>query len=451
MTKQATIHNQGAAEEQEIRSSPFGNTLLIGAGPAAIHVAVQLSHGWSDKLGMLNREGPHAVRLNDELHQSNHMITSRLQGERLQHLTGSVQLHHFYTGYNGIEVEGNWETIFLCTPCDSYREVIRSLKLDRMSTVSTIILLSPNFGSNLLVHSELPTDRNIDVISLSTYFAATKFDSTSITTVYTKAMKKKVYVGSSHSNSLSIIHLQRFISSLGVACEVVSNPIEAESRSITMYVHPPLFINEFSLDQILHPFPSKKFMYKLYPEGPITPQVIHIMAQLWREISRFLSSCRSEPINLLQFMNDDNYPVHEESLSRYEIEHFVELETTQQEYLLYIRYASLLIDPFSSADEEGKYFDFSAVPYKTVYQDEAGRWIIPRIPFEDYRRLKVIYGLAELMNVEMPQAGQLIQRFERRLEQFIVEKGMSAIHPEMCNDTTSEEIETIYTEWRRLT
>ncbi|TVX93191.1 opine metallophore biosynthesis dehydrogenase [Paenibacillus agilis] len=451
MTRYASDQNRKAS--QEICATPFGDTLLIGAGPAAIHAAVQLSRGCSSKLGLLNREGPHAARLLQALEQSQQRISSRLQDEQLQHLEGTVQLDHFYAGYMGLEAHGSWETIIICTPCDSYRDVIRQLKLERLPFVNTIILLSPSLGSNLLVNSELPIDRGIDVISLSTYFAATKFDSVSITAAYTKAMKKKVYVASNQANSLSIEPLRQFISSMGIQCEKVSNPLEAESRSITMYVHSPLFINEFSLDQILSHSqePSKKWMYKLYPEGPITSQVIHVMAELWREISRFLVKCGSKPINLLQFMNDDNYPVREESLSRYEIEHFAELEPIHQEYLLYIRYSSLLIDPFSSIDEKGKYFDFSAVPYKQVYQDGCGRWLIPRIPFEDYRRLKVLYGVAELMKVNMPQTLQLIRLFEQRLRQFIAEKGVSAIHPDMLNDTTSEDIDAIYRAWECTT
>ncbi|WP_051217245.1 opine metallophore biosynthesis dehydrogenase [Paenibacillus assamensis] len=438
-------------EALQAHAAPFGNTLLIGAGPAAIHTAVQLSRGWSSKLGLLNREGPHAAQLLQELEQAQQCVTSRMYGEQHQHLEGTVRLDHFYVGYQTIEAEESWETIVICTPCDSYRDVIRQLQLERLPFVHTIILLSPSFGSNLLVKSELPIHRSIDIISLSTYFAATKFDAACITTAYTKAMKKKVYAASNQSNSWSIQPFQLFITSLGIQCDIVTHPLEAESRSITMYVHPPLFINDFSLDQILRIEPSNKSMYKLYPEGPITSQVIHAMAELWREISRFLISCGCEPINLLQFMNDDNYPVRQESLSRYEIEHFVELEPIHQEYMLYVRYSSLLIDPFSSSDEQGKYFDFSAVPYKQIYQDACGRWMIPRIPLEDYKRLKALYGMAEFMKVQMPQTLQLIQLFEQRLQQFIAEKGASAIHPEMLIDSTIEDVNAIFSVWECAT
>ena len=51
-----------------------------------------------------------------------------------------------------------------------------------------------------------------------------------------------------------------------------------------------------------------------------------------------------------------------------DIEHFEILPDILQEYLLYVRYTAILIDPFSQPDENGHYFDFSAVPFKQVYK-----------------------------------------------------------------------------------
>lgn len=42
------------AEQREIRcDKPFGNVLIVGAGPAAIQVAVDISRGWCDAVGLL--------------------------------------------------------------------------------------------------------------------------------------------------------------------------------------------------------------------------------------------------------------------------------------------------------------------------------------------------------------------------------------------------------------
>ena len=90
--------------------------------------------------------------------------------------------------------------------------------------------------------------------------------------------------------------LQDYMSSLGIEAERTSHPIEAESRSITTYVHPPLFLNSFSLQEIFSLTRSSKYMYKLYPEGPITPDAIRSMVRLWKEISSILVKFGAEPV-----------------------------------------------------------------------------------------------------------------------------------------------------------
>ena len=58
-----------------------------------------------------------------------------------------------------------------------------------------------------------------------------------------------------------------------------------------------------------------------------------------------------------------------------DIENFENLPAIHQEYLLYVRYTAILIDPFSNPDDQGAYFDFSAVPYKHVDTDEQESYI----------------------------------------------------------------------------
>jgi staphylopine/pseudopaline/yersinopine synthase len=427
---------------------PFGNTLLVGAGPAAIQVAADFSRGWCEKLGLLNRKGPHAARLKTELEQQQSVLSIRVQGETSSQLSGQVRVDRFYEGFEN--VEDIWNTVVICTPSDSFKEIVRALRLDSRNMLKTIILLSPGIGSNLLVTSQLKQAKErVEVISLSTYYAATKYESeqASILAAVTKALKKRIYVASSKTKGTAVLEVKRLIESLGIQCTVVGHSIEAESRGITTYVHPPFFLNDFSLREIFNSEqPSKKSMYKIYPEGPITQHTIRTMVLLWKEVSRLIQHFGFEPVNLLKFLNDDNYPVHEITLSREDIETFMERDQTRQEYLLYIRYSAILIDPFSIPDENGRYFDFSAVPYKQVYQDQHGRWVIPRIPFEDYKRLKLLEGLARKANLPMPQAGQLIQCFEKKLDAFVTEKGREWVHPDTFADTTREDVDAIWQE-----
>lgn len=181
----------------------------------------------------------------------------------------------------------------------------------------------------------------------------------------------------------------------------MESPIEAETRNISLYVHPPLFMNEVSLSAIFGDQDTKKYVYKIYPEGPITPLLIREMLAHWKEIMNIISKLHIKGINLLKFMTDDNYPVRLESLSRHDIENFPIFETIHQEYLLYIRYTSLLIDPFSEPDKDGKYFDFSAVPIRKMFINREGDLDIPRMPKEDYYRLKIIQ---ELQNIQIRAA-----------------------------------------------
>jgi len=427
------------------KSPPFGNTLIVGAGPAGIHVAVDMSRGWSDKLGLLNRPGAHTDRIKQELAQTGNGIALEARVEKFKHLAKSATLTHFYEGFEGIE--DIWDTVILCTPSDSYTDLTDALQLDSLKAVKRILLLSPGIGSNLLVQSRLGASaESVEVISLSTYYAATKFESAdgSILTSSIKGLKRKVYAASSHADSEFVYDVQAFFESIGVRCGVLGHPVEAESRSITTYVHPPFFLSEFSLNEILATTPSKKSMYKLYPEGPITQHAIRAMLNLWKEVSEFVRYFGAEPMNLLQFLNDDNYPVHEVTLSRDDIENFVDFDPIKQEYLLYIRYSSILIDPFSEPDEDGRYFEFSRVPYKQAYPDKDGKWIIPRIPYEDYKRLKLFHGLAQKVNVPMPQTAALIELFETRLAAFIEEKGRDNFHADLLVDNTSAEVETIF-------
>ncbi len=421
-------------------ATPFGNTLLVGAGPAAIQAAVNLGGSWCDRIGLLARSSPRTDRLKQELQQHNYRLQAAVQNEKHSRLSGLAYLQEVYEPHDNIEAI--WQTVVICTPSNSYREIIGSLKPALLSGVQTIILLSPGIGSNLLVKSQLRQTRpDINVISFSTYYAATKFTdvSTSLLSVLTKAVKKRVYVGASQQDSPAAGAVKRFFASLGIACTVMNQPLEAESRGITTYVHPPFFLNEFSLNEIFAVATSKKSLYKIYPEGPVSQHSIRTMVLLWQEISVFLQSFGARPFNLLKFLNDDNYPVHEYTLSRQDIEGFTEAGQIKQEYLLYIRYSAILIDPFSVPDSKGKYFDFSSVPYQQIWQNRKGKWMIPRIPLEDYQKLKLIYQLARLRQLPMPQTLALITIFEDKVKSFLEENGDNCLADHIITDAAEQD------------
>ncbi|EGL17361.1 hypothetical protein HMPREF9413_1172 [Paenibacillus sp. HGF7] len=428
---------------------PLGNTLIVGAGPAGIHIAVDVGRGWCGRLGLANRKGAHSTRILCELDRQGYTLSSVVQIQSKRHLTGEVRLDDYYDGFDGID--DKWHTVILCTPSDSYSDVIGALRLENLSQVKRIVLLSPGIGSNLLVQSLVrPSGSDIEILSLSTYYGASRFafeeGQCTVLRSIVRGLKRKVTVGSSKPDSRAIGDIKRFIESLGIQFESVSHPVAAESRSITTYVHPAFFINEFSMSEIFSRIPSRKYMYKLYPEGPITPQAIQSMLLLWKEIGELVTRLHAEPINLLKFLNDDNYPVHETTLSREDIEGFTRADPIKQEYLLYVRYASILIDPFAEPDEQGKYPDFSAFPYKQISKDSEGKWIIPRVPYEDYKKIKLVERLGKKLNLSMPQTSAFITKFESKLSSFVEEEGIEHFQPDLFTDTTEREADLILSE-----
>ena len=148
-------------------------------------------------------------------------------------------------------------------------------------------------------------------------------------------------------------------------------------------------MNDFSLQTIFEGSEIPVYIYKMFPEGPITMKLIREMRMMWQEMMSLLQQLKVPSVNLLKFMVKENYPVRLETISEMDIENF-EILSSIQEYLLYVRYTAILIDPFSKPNEEGTYFDFSVVPYKCIDADEQGVIHIPRMPSEDYYRTLMI-------------------------------------------------------------
>ncbi|GBF75854.1 hypothetical protein PA598K_04287 [Paenibacillus sp. 598K] len=219
------------------------------------------------------------------------------------------------------------------------------------------------------------------------------------------------------SASDSVEAFRALYAKAGIELIATESALAAEARNISLYVHPPLFMNEIALDAVFGPTTTPLYVYKLFPEGPITQTLIREMLAQWQEITQLCRRLGVPALNLLQFMVDDNYPVRPESLDRDEIDRFMTLEPLHQQYLLYVRYASLLVDPYSEPDEHGRYFDFSAVQLRRVFLNREGAWDIPRMPKEDYYRLKLIQGIARHAETPCPIIDTFVARYERYLLQ----------------------------------
>ena len=401
------------------RNTALENTLILGAGPAAIQVSVMLKRGWTKKLGIVSRESAQWLAFQQQYDDAGQV--SVVPAKPI--LAGLAGHANFDVRYASLaSVTNQWQTLILCVPADSYRDVIEKLPLQRLDKIKRVVLLSPSFGSHLIVsHQFEHFGFNVEIICLSTYFAATKGvvlndGNSSRVNVITKAHKKRIYISSycsenqrEQSDTVSVV--SNILNSVNVKVKKLTDCFSVEARSITAYVHPPLFVNNYSLDAILPNSGPPKYMYKLFPEGPITPAVIKEMRLLWQEISTIVTRLGASPINLLQFLNDDNYPVLDESIPRENIERFVSYSSDKQEYLLYARYSSILIDPYSQPNEAGRYFDFSAVPFpKSTYYN--GRLKLPRVPLEDMKAIYVFQYLAQALKIKTPCISQISARFE---------------------------------------
>ncbi|MFJ7472080.1 opine metallophore biosynthesis dehydrogenase [Peribacillus frigoritolerans] len=394
----------------------FKRVLLLGTGPTSTQLAMNLKSQLNCYVGIVGRESVRSEIFFEALKESNHLVRVSVQNEKHRTMQGECFIDQVFRDYGTIK--GEWDTIILAVTTDAYIEVLKQINNEILKQVRCIVLISPTFGSNSLINNYM-NQRNSDaeIISFSTYYGDTRWmhDKPS-NHVLTTAVKKKIYIGSTHYPSKNAEGLCKLYEQLGISLETMESPIEAETRNISLYVHPPLFMNDFTLRAIFGDLESKKYVYKLYPEGPITQYLIRDMLAQWKEIMNILGKLNIKNLNLLKFMTDDNYPVRLESLSRHDIEDFNHLEAIHQEYLLYIRYTALLIDPFSEPDKNGKYFDFSAVPIRKMFVNREGYLDIPRMPKEDYYRIKIIQGIAKYLNVNCPTIDKFIKTYENKIE-----------------------------------
>ncbi|MCR6098165.1 opine metallophore biosynthesis dehydrogenase [Salipaludibacillus agaradhaerens] len=393
----------------------FKRVLLLGTGPVAVQLAVIIKRHLTCEIGIAGRKSVRSDAFFDALTDQHQRLDVTTQNSKNDHLSGDCAVDEVFTSYEA--VKGEWDTLILTVTTDAYLDVLKQLDKTVLKGVKCVVLISPTFGSNRLVDAYMSAfDDTIEVISFSTYLGDTRWrDDTPSNRVLTTAVKHNLSIGSTHGKSENVNTLCNLYDTLGVNVNVMRSPIEAESRNISLYVHPPLFMNDFSLRHIFEEQETKTYVYKMFPEGPITYALIRHMLAHWKEIMGVLEALNIDGINLLKFMTEDNYPVRPESLPREDIENFNQLASIHQEYLVYIRYTSLLIDPFSEPDKGGRYFDFSAVPIRPVFVNREGYLDIPRMPKEDYYRLKIIQGIAHHLQVKSDTIDYFIQKYEEAI------------------------------------
>ncbi|WP_436861699.1 opine metallophore biosynthesis dehydrogenase [Staphylococcus caeli] len=406
----------------------MSNILIAGTGPVAVQLAYIFTTERHNQVDMVGRAkySQRSKRFCQAYHQQQQQLEVTVQNNQHQALSGRFRIHHLYADYGDITqtaTMNHYDTLVLACNADAYISVIQQLSQRIIKNLNHIVLVSPTIGSHMIVKQLLvELNKQVEVISFSTYIGDTRvMNETTPNQVMTTGVKKHVYMGSTSNKKESdfMLKMQRLFEDVGVRLIALDTPLFAESRNSSLYVHPPLFMNDFSLDVILNGSDVPVYVYKLFPEGPITMALIHEMRVLWQEITLILEKLNVPSLNLLEFMVKENYPVRNETLSNHEITEFQKLAAIHQEYLLYVRYSAILIDPFSKPDINGKYFDFSAVPFKQIYQNEQGMMQIPRMPYEDYYRTTIIQQIGALVGIETPMINRFLQRYALHISKFV--------------------------------
>jgi|GEM_PF-140663 len=449
--------------------SGLDRVLIAGTGPTAIQLAVLLKRWHGSSVSIAGRRSVRSAPLFEALKHDGNLLSAEAGKPSLAAMAGECRLDACFVGYES--VRGDWGTLLLAVTADAYLPVLTQLPSETLASLRCVALLSPTFGSHALVRQYLREQGSVaETISFSTYLGDTRrVSDEEPTRVLTAAVKRRVYIGSAEegergwtgvsasgtsegdpgagedrsSASGGVKAFHALYAKAGIELIATESALVAEARNISLYVHPPLFMNEITLAAVFGPPATPQYVYKLFPEGPITQTLIREMLTQWQEISQLSERLGVQPLNLLQFMVDDNYPVRPESLARDEIDRFMTLDPLHQQYLLYVRYASLLIDPYSEPNEHGRYFDFSAVPIRRVFLNREGAWDIPRMPKEDYYRLKLIQGIARHAEMPSPMIDTFVARYERYLRESRDDLDDYPLSPAFEPQTFEEELRRI--------
>lgn len=427
-------------------------TLILGAGPAAIQLAADIKAAANARIGLYNRPSEKGRRLKQHLaHTPSLWLTGAGKAQRTQD-DAQVTIDRYCDDL--ALVGGDWRRLILAVPADQYHDVLRQVPWAALPQLCSLILLSPSIGSGLMAQRLLQDagQSHVEVISLSSYYADTKYQNAEQPyRAYTKAFKQRIYLAGAgaRSDCAELDWLCSLLAHHGIDAQRCDSLLAAERFSITNYVHPPLALAETTLRAIFQPQAPIQYLYKTHPEGPICPEAIADMLALLQDYQQLLNRLGIEAINLLRFLNDDNYPVPPRMVSRRWIDQFPQLTPTEQCYALFTRYTALLVDPYSEPDAQGRYYDFSAVRVARVFQDAQGRWRLPRVPQEDVRKLRVLVLLAQRLDVEMPAAQRLLARFQQALQRFVTRIGAEHCHRSLLDDTCDEQADIIYRQWRR--
>lgn len=368
---------------------------IVGLGPVAITLASRLQKS-GHSFYFLARPNKRASLLQNQ----GIKIEGLEKRSELQEWNDCVQSEVLSLNQNILPAA---EYLFLAVPHTSFLEVLEQLDL---SQFTNIILLNSGLGFSQQVMNLVGHHR---VLTFSNFFAAAKFYGDK---VIVKAVKRKVYIGTVENELAEFV--QQLLPPSLLDIEALGNCFAAEFRNITLYAHPPFSMAPVSLNWALGLEKVPKYMYKLFPEGPIERRRMKLYAQFVEDIFAIAAKLNVESFNFLHFMHHENYPVLDCFLNSEEVASYPKSDLRKKGDLLFARYCGLLVDTKSQPDEQGRYFDFSAVPVQRVEFEKDNNDIkLPRILEEDIYHLSLLQSLARRFQLPCPAIDHFLSDLDK--------------------------------------
>ncbi|HHX8329255.1 TPA: opine metallophore biosynthesis dehydrogenase [Vibrio alginolyticus] len=389
----------------------LGMTLVVGSGPFGIQTS-RIIAPLCQKIALIGKSSHHWERNRRLIRQQGYITSCEVSKAQSAPLVGFVRFDELYTNLSPLP--SSWDTLVLALPAHISFDVLASFSEHCLKNLKQIILMSSMLGGCLILKGILKKKGiSPNIIFFSSYFATSHFSFNPTAqyplTVTTKVVKKRVYMYVAELNNVLSKALSNALEKVGVQVILFDNPFSVEGRNIAAYVRPAFLINTFSLDHIMSNEDDIKHMYKLYPEGPITMELIRDLLIHWKSISLLLKHYSAEPINLLQLLNDENLPVHEAVIPKDKIDSFNELNEMEQEYLLYVRFSTILLDPDTFSKSNNK--EILANPYLKG-KVKKGRLQLPKTPLEDLQTLYWLNHLVQQSSLISSITFQSIEVFE---------------------------------------
>jgi hypothetical protein len=399
--------------------------LIVGAGPVAVTTGFVIKKYFDNSyLTLYTIDSPQEITFKDEVIQKKGVI------EASGKLKGTAQIDEFLYGQEELSSLSNkYKYIWLCIPNLYYSGAIKSLiEANLIEEDITIIGISTRLGSGHEITSKLNSlniNKKVNVISLSTYFGASKPLENTRLGIWTRALKERVYAGSNNGVEKADF-LVDGLKKIGVEIIKMENTLSAEAYNANIFIHAQLTLTNSVLDDIFLKTNSREYMYREEPEGTISLETCEQVVLAAEEINKILEKLDVVQINLANLLYKDLYPVPD--YPKEKIENY--LNSAQEEKIKIVKdwFLGRQKDPDTNEPH------LEAVKLQKIVKED-NMTIIPRIPAEDFVCIVLLDELSNLLNIDSKTLSKMRKIFELKLNEIEGKTNidLSKIESEMIN------------------